>query len=641
VEFVNSTYRVAPGGTSGSFRTGQNADIMLSGIDFNRTGGGLLFDHPGGIGTDGTRLLLADRNNNRVLIWNTPPGPGQEPDIVLGQMDFNSNDSGTGRNQLNWPSAVSAGSNGRLAVADTNNDRILLWNSFPARSGTPADIEISLTKVTLPEATQQYGWPWGVWTDGVRLVATATHGRAILFWNKFPAVDDQRPDYVLSDPAFGTPRAITSDGNYLIVDDHNMTLPSAGTASESGTFFWKAFPKSSADRYDFGIAGPRRRGGTVDGKLVLLAWQAMEIWDHFPANENDKPQVTVTGPWSSDGQGIAVAGGTIYTFDYNWNSIWAFRSLPVNPTLGPPLFGGHPSALPDFVIGAPDALTNTLTSRFFITSPAPASDGHSLFASSGFDRKLYVWRKLPDESGALPDVVYSFPEEVLANVLHGGVLVLAGKQTLYVWNRLPLNGELPDRTLSGAIGGVQMGELRRVALDDQYFYVADEALGKVYVWRGIPQQNDTPVAEISTGSVINGHISSDGRYLAVPVSGTPPVFLHSVHLYDIGRLPSNTSPAVIITRPRLNGAGGALLAGGKLFVMDTGFSKTLVWSQVESALAGRDPDIILGATSFDENRAEIGRDKQFWPAAASFDGSYLWVGEVKFSHRLLRYSPIP
>ena len=37
VEFINSSYAVASGETSGTFHTGQEADIMLSGIDFNRT----------------------------------------------------------------------------------------------------------------------------------------------------------------------------------------------------------------------------------------------------------------------------------------------------------------------------------------------------------------------------------------------------------------------------------------------------------------------------------------------------------------------------------------------------------------------------------------------------------------------------
>ncbi len=40
VDFPDSTYAAAPGNTSGFFKTGQDADTMLSGIDFNDTGGG-------------------------------------------------------------------------------------------------------------------------------------------------------------------------------------------------------------------------------------------------------------------------------------------------------------------------------------------------------------------------------------------------------------------------------------------------------------------------------------------------------------------------------------------------------------------------------------------------------------------------
>jgi hypothetical protein len=55
------------------FTTGQNAGLMLSGVDFNNTGGPFLYNHPSGLATDGTRLLLCDRFNNRVLVWNSPP----------------------------------------------------------------------------------------------------------------------------------------------------------------------------------------------------------------------------------------------------------------------------------------------------------------------------------------------------------------------------------------------------------------------------------------------------------------------------------------------------------------------------------------------------------------------------------------
>lgn len=43
-----------------------------------------------GFDSDGTRFVIADRTNARVLIWNNIPANGDVPaDIVLGQTDFN------------------------------------------------------------------------------------------------------------------------------------------------------------------------------------------------------------------------------------------------------------------------------------------------------------------------------------------------------------------------------------------------------------------------------------------------------------------------------------------------------------------------------------------------------------------------
>lgn len=68
------------------YTTGQPADLMLSGYGFGRTGGPLRFNHPGGIAVVGGRLVLADRNNNRVLIWDGLPVTGDEaPAFALGQ----------------------------------------------------------------------------------------------------------------------------------------------------------------------------------------------------------------------------------------------------------------------------------------------------------------------------------------------------------------------------------------------------------------------------------------------------------------------------------------------------------------------------------------------------------------------------
>jgi hypothetical protein len=42
--------------------------VRLGGFGFDQSGGALRFNHPKGIASDGTRLALADGDNNRVLI---------------------------------------------------------------------------------------------------------------------------------------------------------------------------------------------------------------------------------------------------------------------------------------------------------------------------------------------------------------------------------------------------------------------------------------------------------------------------------------------------------------------------------------------------------------------------------------------
>lgn len=143
VKITGAKYKtVSTKPTAGWFKTGQNADITLSSVDFNNAGGPLLFNHPGAVASDGAHLLLADRNNNRILIWNKLPTSNIPPDLVLGQKDFISNNPGTGLDQLNWPVSITA-SNGKVVVADTNNHRILIWNTFPMKNGQAADLEIT------------------------------------------------------------------------------------------------------------------------------------------------------------------------------------------------------------------------------------------------------------------------------------------------------------------------------------------------------------------------------------------------------------------------------------------------------------------------------------------------------------------
>ncbi len=601
---------------------------MLSGIDFNDSGGPLLFNHPKGIATDGVHFLLCDGNNNRVLVWNSLPKGNKPPDLVLGQPDFTTNYPGTGRHQMNWPVGVATDGK-RVVVADTYNDRILIWNTFPTRNAAPADIVLDGKAGFVPNqpSKQGFSWPWGVWTDGQKLVVSSTLGGYVLIWNSFPTKDNQPADVLLTGRGnLGTPRTITSDGKSLIVGDHNAR----NTSSPTGNFFWSTFPTKDDQPYDFfrPAQGAWLTGAfTREGKLVALG-DTLEIWNSFPRSAEEPPALSISGYRfaGGDGASVAIAGSTVYLSLYNGNRVVGYDSIPTDP-----------QQKPDFALGSPDIHTNTLDTHYFVTNGCPATDGKSLFVASDFDRRLYVWKQLPDESGAYPDLVYSLPQEPWDIALWEQTLVLAGKDSVIVWKDLPLEGQPPEVILTGQVGGVSFKNLTGVALDADYLYLADHEANKVYVWSGIPSPDTPPLFSLD----VEGpwRLSSDGTYLVVTS-----IFNHRIEIYRVSGLSSSSKPLAEIGGPRrqnlpisFNLPQNAIVARGSLFVADTGNHRVFIWKDVSDAVAGKLPEVELGKGGPDVAPLPT-KDGLFNPAGLAFDGSYLWVGEFKFSFRLLRFS---
>jgi len=285
---------------------------------------------------------------------------------------------------------------------------------------------------------------------------------------------------------------------------------------------------------------------------------------------------------------------------------------------------------PDFTVGSPSLDVNTLTTSFFITNPVPATDGSRLYVSSDFDRTLSVWNRLPDESAARPDWRYTLPFAPWDNALSGGTLLLAGQRQIMGWKTAPRAGELPDLNYRDRIGSVVFQEIRGVALDGTYFYVADTIAGKVYGWRGLPAPEAAPAFTLDVPRVTR--LSSDGTWLAATQTDG-----QTVTVFEVARLAARATGVVIGGNGRFNLPQGARVSGGRLFVASTNFNQVHAWRRVEDAIAGRAADVILG----DPNPAAAPRTTErtfFWPGVPVFDGSYLWVGEFKFSGRLLRFS---
>lgn len=101
---------------------------------------------PRAVWSDGTRLVVADTGNHRVLVWSdiTTVTNGQPANFVLGQQSFELSRSNGGAigsptaATLARPVSVDVSARGELAVTDQNNHRVLIWSEFPHGNGLPA-----------------------------------------------------------------------------------------------------------------------------------------------------------------------------------------------------------------------------------------------------------------------------------------------------------------------------------------------------------------------------------------------------------------------------------------------------------------------------------------------------------------------
>lgn len=206
-------------GASASFVLGQST---FESVAAGSGAGGL--SGPQGLASDGTRFAVADTSHNRVLLYNTlPADTGAEASFVIGQPDSTTTATGCDGVTLSGPSAANI-SNGRLIVADTSNNRVLVWNTLPTSDGAPADLVLGQKDFTHcvandanadrvrdanPSATTLF-LPNGVWSDGTRLVVADNSNNRVLIWNQFPTRDGQAADVVVGQTGFTVRGAATT-----------------------------------------------------------------------------------------------------------------------------------------------------------------------------------------------------------------------------------------------------------------------------------------------------------------------------------------------------------------------------------------------------------------------------------------------
>lgn len=269
-----------------SYTTGQSLAIVLGQIDFtsgsSNQGGSAAantLSTPYSIATDGTRLAVADYNNNRVLLFNSiPTATNSSPDVVLGQSTFTGtsiNAGGRSASSLNKPSGVAFAGN-KLIVLDANNCRALVWNSFPTTNKQAADVVIGAPNFSTVDCdhTQTAFAGWKIYYDSVTgklFIADYDYYRILIF-NSVPTSNGAAADVVIGQTNFTSTTGGTSatkisgptgivvvNGKLLIVDRNHRVV------------IFNSIPTTNGAAADLVIGQQNLTGNSADqGALLVL-----------------------------------------------------------------------------------------------------------------------------------------------------------------------------------------------------------------------------------------------------------------------------------------------------------------------------------------------------------------------------------
>lgn len=179
-------------------------------------------------------LLISDFNYNRVLIYRDPFRPNPTPEVVIGQPDLSTitaNNGGQSARSLSNPRELLV-YKGKLLVADRGNNRVLIWNTLPVINFSPADVvvgQIDFTNSYTRTDRSRLALPRGLLVHNDRLYISAAQQNRILYWNQIPTSNGQRADGVIgqSDFVSSVPNStdlpwierLSAPSNLIVVED--------------------------------------------------------------------------------------------------------------------------------------------------------------------------------------------------------------------------------------------------------------------------------------------------------------------------------------------------------------------------------------------------------------------------------------
>ena len=187
------------------------------------------FYWPFGIAMVEGTFYVADTGNRRVLAWDGIPGPSDEPRFVLGQPSAEVRDENRGElgpSSFRWPHDI-AGTSEVVHIADAGNHRILGWLPSPG-GDRDADTVLGQTDFVsgaefpyAPQTQTSLRFPYAIDIDGTTMAVADTANNRVLLWDSVPEDSSVPADRVLGQPNF----AVNGENRWDVVGPDTFCWP--------------------------------------------------------------------------------------------------------------------------------------------------------------------------------------------------------------------------------------------------------------------------------------------------------------------------------------------------------------------------------------------------------------------------------
>lgn len=605
---------------------GQNADIVLGQSNFSNSGANSSqstrncsgFSNPRIPWSDGTKLIIPDYSNNRIMIWNTfPTVNNQVADVIVGQSSCSGNGSGTTNSTLKNPIFAMIDNN-KLYVSDLTNHRVLIYNQIPTGQtingvldfGGTADVVIGQASMTGGSANQ----------GGSRTNATLNGPTKLQIMNSKLYISDRLNARVLIFDSL--PTASNASAN-SVIGTGSATAAANGMSSAIGL----AVFNSKMWVADYNLSQIRRFDSITNGaSYSAVKGSFLPTIDYYgnlhTINTTNANQLA--RPMSS-----IIVGTKLIVSDYFHHRVLIWNTIPTSQ-----------NQAADVVIGQPD-LTSLTRNNSAVTSasgrlsyPAGvASDGTKLFIADNGNNRVLVFNTIPTVNGAFANVALGQPDMA---------------------------------TYTAGTSASKMNSPQSIAIDGDKIFVADFSNNRVLAWWDkntltigkaadyVLGQNSMTAVSANQGGTASAQtmynpriVNVSGGKLLVSEFGNNRVLIWNT-------IPSSTSAAnvaadVVVGQSSFSGVAAATTAvglsrpymaqiiNGKLFICDYSNARILIYNTVPTA-NGASADWVIGQstpTAFSINNRGISGWSVYLPTEILFDNNKYWITDMG-NHRLIQ-----